>query len=61
DTESSGNMMYLPLDKLTQGQMSGSGSRSSRSGNQQVDVQTLTDQVLQELRARQDGNTRRSR
>jgi len=61
DTESSGNMMYLPLDKLTQGQMSSSGSRSSRSGNQQVDVQTLTDQVLQELRARQDGNTRRSR
>ncbi len=61
DTESSGNMMYLPLDKLTQGQMSSSGSRSSRSGNQQVDVQSLTDQVLQELRARQDGNTRRSR
>ena len=61
DAESSGNMMYLPLDKLTQGQMSSSGSRSSRSGNQQVDVQTLTDQVLQELRARQDGNTRRSR
>ncbi|MDP4546987.1 MULTISPECIES: FtsH protease activity modulator HflK [unclassified Marinobacter] len=61
DTESSGNMMYLPLDKLTQGQMSGSGSRSSRSGNQQVDVQALTDQVLQELRARQDVNTRRSR
>ncbi|QBM16254.1 modulator of FtsH protease HflK [Marinobacter sp. JH2] len=61
DTESSGNMMYLPLDRLTQGRMSNSGSRSSQSGDQQVDVQTLTDQVLQELRARQDGNTRRSR
>ena len=61
DTESSGNMMYLPLDRLTQGSLSSSGSRMSGSSGQQVDIQTLTDQVLQELRARQDTNTRRSR
>ena len=61
DTESSGNMMYLPLDRLTQGSLSSSGSRMSGSSGQQVDIQTLTDQVLQELRTRQDTNTRRSR
>ncbi|WP_303290586.1 FtsH protease activity modulator HflK [Marinobacter sp. SS5-14b] len=61
DAESSGNMMYLPLDRLTQGRLPVTGSGSSGSGNQQIDVQTLTDQVLQELRTRQDVNTRRSR
>lgn len=61
DTESSGNMMYLPLDRLTQGAMSSSGSRSLDSRSQQVDIQNLTDQVLQELRTRQDTNSRRSR
>ena len=53
--------MYLPLDRLTQGSLSSSGSRMSGSSGQQVDIQTLTDQVLQELRTRQDTNTRRSR
>src|SRR5690554_4472030 len=61
DTESSGNMMYLPLDRLTQGIQQGSGSGRSDSGGQQLNVQTLTDQVLQELRTRQDTNIRRSR
>ncbi|MBN8238703.1 FtsH protease activity modulator HflK [Marinobacter hydrocarbonoclasticus] len=61
DTESSGNMMYLPLDRLTQGSLSSSGSRMSGGSGQQVDIQSLTDQVLQELRTRQDTNTRRSR
>lgn len=61
DTKSSGNMMYLPLDRLTQGSLPSSGSRSSGSSGQQVDIQTLTDQVLQELRTRQDTNIRRSR
>ncbi|WP_199458040.1 MULTISPECIES: FtsH protease activity modulator HflK [unclassified Marinobacter] len=56
DTESSGNMMYLPLDRLTQGRLP-----ANSSGNQQLDIQTLTDQVLQELRTRQDTNIRRSR
>lgn len=61
DTESSGNMMYLPLDRLMQGSLPSSGSRSSTSSGQQVDIQNLTDQVLQELRTRQDTNSRRSR
>lgn len=61
DTESSGNMMYLPLDRLMQGAGgSSSSSRSSSSGNQ-ADIGTLADQVLQELRTRQDTNIRRSR
>ncbi|MBQ0746942.1 MAG: FtsH protease activity modulator HflK [Marinobacter sp.] len=60
DTESSGNMMYLPLDRLTQGTMSRSGSQSSGSDGQ-MDIQSVTDQVIQEIRTRQDTNTRRSR
>ena len=60
DTESSGNMMYLPLDRLTQGTMSRSGSQSSGSDGQ-MDSQSVTDQVIQEIRTRQDTNTRRSR
>ncbi|MBY6033486.1 FtsH protease activity modulator HflK [Marinobacter daepoensis] len=61
DTESSGNMMYLPLDRLMQGTLPSSGSRTSTGSGQQVDIQNLTDQVLQELRTRQDTNSRRSR
>ncbi len=60
DTQSSGNMMYLPLDRLTQGRMSSSGSGSDSSGGQ-PDISTLTDQVIQELRGRQDTGIRRSR
>ncbi|AOY87043.1 HflK protein [Marinobacter salinus] len=61
DTESSGNMMYLPLDRLTQGSVSRSSGQSSGGGNDQTDVQALTDRVIQELRSRQDTNVRRSR
>ncbi|MBB5322071.1 FtsH protease activity modulator HflK [Marinobacter oulmenensis] len=65
DTESSGNMMYLPLDRLTQGRLPSSGQRSSSgssgSDQPQVDIQNLTDQVLQELQSRQDTTIRRSR
>jgi membrane protease subunit HflK len=61
DTESSGNMMYLPLDRLTQGGgLPRSGSQSSGSDGQ-MDIQTVTDQVIKEIRTRQDTNTRRSR
>lgn len=60
DTESSGNMMYLPLDRLTQNALPRSGSQSSGSSGQ-MDIQSVTDQVLQELRTRQDINVRRSR
>lgn len=60
DTESTGNMMYLPLDRLTQG-ASARGGNSSSGGNETMDVQTLTDQVIQELRTRQDTNVRRGR
>lgn len=61
DTQSSGNMMYLPLDRLTQGSLPRSGGQSSGSGGSQMDIQDLTDQVIKELRTRQDTNVRRSR
>lgn len=66
DTESSSNMMYLPLDRLMQGTRgatggSGSSAGSSGSGIDQAQIGTLADQVLQELRTRQDTNIRRSR
>ncbi|QSP94574.1 FtsH protease activity modulator HflK [Marinobacter salinisoli] len=66
DTESSGNMMYLPLDRLTQGatlprgSLSG-GNQSSNDRNAEVDIQELTEQVIRELRSRQENNGRRSR
>ncbi|SOB78373.1 protease FtsH subunit HflK [Marinobacter sp. LV10R510-11A] len=61
DTESSGNMMYLPLDRLTQGSSSRGGNQSSGSDGSQMDIENLTNQLVQELRTRQDTNTRRSR
>ncbi|MBW7470584.1 FtsH protease activity modulator HflK [Marinobacter sp. M216] len=61
DTESSGNMMYLPLDRLTQGRLPRSGGQSSDGSGDQMDIQSLTDQVIKELRSRQDTNVRRSR
>ncbi|MEQ9544652.1 MAG: FtsH protease activity modulator HflK [Marinobacter sp.] len=60
DTQSSGNMMYLPLDRLTQGRVTSSGSGSDSSSGQ-PDISNLTDQVIQELRGRQDTGIRRSR
>ncbi len=61
DTESSGNMMYLPLDRLMQGTGGSSSSSRSSGRSNQADIGMLTDQVLQELRSRQDTNIRRSR
>ncbi|MBS8240633.1 FtsH protease activity modulator HflK [Marinobacter lipolyticus] len=61
DTESSGNMMYLPLDRLTQGRMAGGSNSSADGSDGQVNIQTLTDQVIQELRGRQETGIRRSR
>lgn len=64
DTKSSNNMMYLPLDQMmkrntvTSGRDS-SGNSGSMSG--QVDVQSLTDEVLRELRNRQSTNARTGR
>lgn len=61
DTESSGNMMYLPLDRLTQNRSAGGGNSASEGSDGQLNIQTLTDQVIQELRGRQDPGIRRSR
>ncbi|GAA0841888.1 FtsH protease activity modulator HflK [Marinobacter szutsaonensis] len=64
DTKSSNNMMYLPLDQMikrntvTSGRDS-SGNTGSMSG--QVDIQSVTDEVLRELRNRQATNSRTGR
>ena len=60
DTERSNNMLYLPLDQLTRRSSAQSGNSSSGSGNN-IDIRQLSDQVLEELRSRQDTTVRRSR
>ncbi|MCG7199017.1 FtsH protease activity modulator HflK [Marinobacter pelagius] len=64
DTKSSNNMMYLPLDQMIKrntatGGRDSSGNSGSMSG--QVDIQSLTDEVLRELRNRQATNSRTGR
>lgn len=65
DTESSDNMMFLPLDRLVGRQgaaatdnSDGSGSNSN-TGN--PDIRTLTDQVIDEIRTRQNTSSRTGR
>ena len=62
DTESSDNIMYLPLDRLTNRSRSSSqGDGSGNSGSNQSDIKTLADEVMQELQSRQNSGVRRSR
>ncbi|KMQ75716.1 FtsH protease activity modulator HflK [Marinobacter subterrani] len=67
DTKSGDNMMYLPLDRLTrQGSANAAAGRNETAGDAgsltgQVDIQSLTDEVLRELRNRQSTNTRTER
>ncbi len=67
DTASTGNMMYLPLDRMFSGEgsASGAGTGASRDSSQRQDeqsIQALTDRVIDELRNRQEpSNSRRSR
>ncbi|MEE3169514.1 MAG: FtsH protease activity modulator HflK [Pseudomonadota bacterium] len=63
DTKSGDNMMYLPLDRLTRSGASAAAGRNESAGDAgsmtgQVDLQSLTDQVLRELRNRQSTNSR---
>lgn len=67
DVSSGSNIMYLPLDRIA-GQIAPSLANSARStssvtgsgGLNPTDIRSLTDQVLAELRARQDGSDTRS-
>ncbi|WP_018402416.1 FtsH protease activity modulator HflK [Marinobacter gelidimuriae] len=61
DTESSGNMMLLPLDRLTQGASAALRDGSGSSSASRADIQDVTNQVIQEMNTRQDTNARRSR
>ncbi|SFR52476.1 protease FtsH subunit HflK [Marinobacter daqiaonensis] len=62
DTDSSGNMMYLPLDRImsdqNQAAVSGSRSDSSQRTDEQ-NIQALTDRVIEELRNRQESSNSR--
>jgi membrane protease subunit HflK len=67
DVNSGSNIMYLPLDRIA-GQVAPSLANSARStpsvtgsvGLNPTDIRSLTDQVLEELRARQGGSDTRS-
>lgn len=66
DTKSGDNMMYLPLDRLTRGAANAAAGRKESAGDAgsltgQVDIQSLTDEVLRELRNRQATNSRTGR
>jgi len=56
DVDGGNNMMYLPLDKI----MEGSRARAQDVSNGDADINTLTDRVVEELRARQ-GSRREGR
>jgi membrane protease subunit HflK len=54
DVEGGNNLLYLPLDKLTQSSSSGSSSVTGMGGR---DLENLTNQVIEKIRERQN-NTR---
>jgi modulator of FtsH protease HflK len=58
-TEGDDNIMYLPLDGLTN--RAGVSGQGGNSGSNQTDIKALSDQVMQELQSRQDSGVRRSR
>ncbi|TGN40058.1 FtsH protease activity modulator HflK [Marinobacter confluentis] len=61
-TEGDDNIMYLPLDGLTnRAGASGQSGNNGSSGSNQTDIKALSDQVMQELQSRQDSGVRRSR
>jgi len=63
DVEEGNNMMMLPLDRMQQA--GGAQALSDRSRRQSsetpYDMKELTDRVVQEMRQREQGNTRRGR
>ncbi|MFL1406060.1 FtsH protease activity modulator HflK [Marinobacter sp. M1N3S26] len=68
DTASTGNMMYLPLDRMFSGRgasagtTGGSDTQDSSQRQDEQGIQALTDRVIEELRNRQElSNSRRSR
>lgn len=58
DTESSNNLMYLPLDRLAgNSKSSSSDSSTSDYSGSNTDIQKLTDQVLDEIRQRNNSSS----
>jgi len=58
DVDGGNNMMYLPLDKLVQNLPAASGSGTANLSSS--DISRLTDQVLNEYRARQSSSSNSS-
>ncbi|QCF26617.1 FtsH protease activity modulator HflK [Hydrocarboniclastica marina] len=63
DVDGGNNMMYLPLDRLTQGRANNEQTEGAPdiSDTAALDMETLTDRVIQELQNRQGTTTRRAR
>ncbi|MAL97518.1 MAG: FtsH protease activity modulator HflK [Alteromonadaceae bacterium] len=63
DVDGGNNMMYLPLDRLTQGRVNNEQTEGAPdiSDTAALDMETLTDRVIQELQNRQGTTTRRAR
>ncbi|BES70676.1 FtsH protease activity modulator HflK [Marinobacter nanhaiticus D15-8W] len=62
NTESSNNMMYLPLDRLMQQRdTTTTGTNATDTSGSGTDVQALTDQVMDEIRLRSNSSVRRGR
>eukprot|EP00488_Nonionellina_sp_1-RS-2012_P002982 TRINITY_DN6046_c0_g1_i1.p1 TRINITY_DN6046_c0_g1~~TRINITY_DN6046_c0_g1_i1.p1 ORF type:complete len:131 (-),score=6.52 TRINITY_DN6046_c0_g1_i1:69-461(-) len=56
DVEGGNNMMYLPLDQIMKNM-----PQSNASGTTNVDVSAITDQVLNEIRSRQNDRRKETR
>ena len=56
DVEGGNNMMYLPLDQIMKNM-----PQSNTSGSTNVDVSAITDQVLNEIRSRQNDRRKETR
>jgi membrane protease subunit HflK len=60
DVEGGNNMMYLPLDKLTQsGASVGGSSRPASTSMDNYDISEIADEVIKKLRREQSANRRR--
>ena len=59
DVDGGNNMMYLPLDKLMQNLPAATGTGTANLSSS--DISRLTDQVLNEVRARQSSNSNTTR
>ena len=59
DVEGGNNMMYLPLDQIMKNQSSSANTSAGRAANlNTAELRSLSNQVIQDIQARQTTNTR---